>query len=105
MNLERLRIEIKRMTKNGVKKAIGKYFECNEVQYCFIKDTTDNKYYLIHLDSGCSICDIPIKGTNEKKAFELLKQKAGEIDKKQIEKAVSKIVADLKSKGLTYPLN
>ena len=105
MNLENLRIEIKRATKDGIKKAIGKYFECNNVQYCFIKDITDCNFYLIHLDTGYSACELPIKGTNEKKAFELLKQKVSKIDKKDLMKKVKEKQEDMKSRGLVCPLN
>lgn len=105
MNLENLRIEIKRATRDGIKKALGKYFECNNVQYCFVKDTTDCNFYLIHLDTGYSACEVPTKGTNETKAFELLKKKACKIDKKQLTKAVKARQEDMKNRGFAYPLN
>ena len=105
MNLDNLRIEIKRATQDGIKKTIGRYFECGKVDYCFIKDTKDGCFYIIHLDTGCSICKLAINGTNENKAFELLKQKVSEFDKTKLTKAVEKKREEMKSMGFAYPLN
>jgi|GEM_PF-4864538 len=100
-----LRVEIKRISKTGVIKSIAEYFECNGILYGIVKDSKEKSYYLIHLDTGYSVGGVEFGDMAEAESISLLKQKAGEFDKKQIEKAVSKIVADLKSKGLTYPLN
>lgn len=100
-----LRVEIKRATKTGIIKSIAEYFECNGIQYGIVKDSKEKSYYLIHLDTGYSVAGISFEDMTGTESINFLKQKAGEFDKKQIEKAVSKIVADLKSNGLTYPLN
>jgi len=102
---EGTRIEIKRLTKEGIKKSIGTYLECAGIQYCIVKDSSYKSYYLIHLDSGLSCASVDFESIKEKDVFSIFKQKASEIDLSELKEKVKIKIVELKKQGYKFPVN
>ncbi len=103
---EGLKIQINRLTKQGIKKELCIYIETNEIQYGVIKDLKDRNYYLIHLDSGLSVGEISIENTTLEQATIELKEISRTINKNMLEKGIKRKLSELeKIKGFCYPLN
>jgi len=101
---EGLKVQIKRETKKGLKECLAYYFECNGIQYGFIEDKLDSRFYAIHLDTGMSACEVE-NDTSQKKGFELLKEKVKQIPVQDLKKVLPKVKKDMQAKGYDFPLN